>query len=152
MTSMPRHHVRRSAEHTDDWASNETIEGGYMKSFARKLESMKPLGPHRLGLLAVIFAVTLLAGKADAQSGWFTASIGLLETDSNGSINVYFSANSQCGTSRLVYVHSIGSDDAKAMLAALLSWQAQSMQVSVYVSQCTSGYGAFTAAYSGISE
>jgi hypothetical protein len=124
-----------------------------MKSFVRRLESMKFSSPHRLGLLAFIFALTLLGSKADAQSGWFTASISLLETDSTGSINVYFSANTQCGTSRLTYVHSIiGSDDAKAMLAALLSWQAQSMQVSVYVAQCSGGYGKFTAAYSGISE
>jgi hypothetical protein len=124
-----------------------------MKCFARKLESMKSFSPHRLGLLALIFALTPFVSKAQPQSGWFTASISLLETDSSGSINVYFSANSQCGTSRLKYVHSIiGNDDAKAMLAALLSWQAQSMQVSVYVSQCSSGYGEFTAAYSGISE
>jgi hypothetical protein len=126
-----------------------------MKSFARKLESIKSFSPHRLGLLAFIFALTFLVSKADAQNGWFTASISLLETDSTGSINVYFSANSQCGSSRLKYVHSIvGNDDAKAMLAALLSWQAQSMQVSVYISQCVggTGYGEFTAAYSGISE
>jgi hypothetical protein len=123
-----------------------------MKSFARKLQSMKSLSPHRLGLLAVIFALTPLASKADAQSGWFTASISLLETDASGSINVYFSANTQCGSSRLLYVHSIGSDDAKAMLAALLSWQAQGLQVSTYVSRCSGGYGEFTAAYSGISD
>jgi hypothetical protein len=124
-----------------------------MKSFARKLESMKSFSPHRLGLLVLMFALTPLVSEAQVQSGWFTAAISLLETDSSGGLNVYFSANSQCGTSRLKYVHSIiGNDDAKAMLAALLSWQAQSMQVSVYVSQCSSGYGEFTAAYSGISE
>ena len=124
-----------------------------MKSFARKLELMKSFSPHRLGLLALIFSLTLFVSKADAQSGWFTASISLLETDSSGSIKVYLSANTQCGSSRLKYVHSVvGTDDAKAMLAALLSWQAQSMQVSVYVSQCSGGYGEFTAAYSGISE
>ena len=123
-----------------------------MKSFARKLELMKSFSPHRLGLLALIFSLTLFVSKADAQSGWFTASISLLETDSNGAINVYLSANSQCGSSHLTYVHSITADDAKTMLAALLSWQAQSMQVSVYVAQCSGGYGEFTAAYSGISE
>ena len=124
-----------------------------MQSFAGKLESMKSFSPRRLGLLALMFALTPLVSEAQAQSGWFTASISLLETDSSGGINVYFSANSQCGTSRLKYVHSIiGNDDAKAMLAALLSWQAQSMQVSVYVSQCSGGYGEFTAAYSGISQ
>ena len=124
-----------------------------MKSFARKLDSMNSFSPHRLGLLSIIFALTLFVSKADAQSGWFTASISLLETDSTGSINVYLSTNTQCGSSRLKYVHSIvGNDDAKAMLAALLSWQAQSMQVSVYVAQCSGGYGEFTAADSGISE
>jgi hypothetical protein len=124
-----------------------------MKSFARKLESMKAFSPHRLGLLAVIFALTLLTSKADAQTGgWFTASISLLETDSTGSINVYLSGNSQCGSSRLIYVHSITADDAKAMLASLLSWQAQGMQVSVYVQQCSGGYGTFTSAYAGISN
>jgi hypothetical protein len=125
-----------------------------MRSFA-KLESMRSFSPHRLGLLAFIFGLTLLVSKADAQNSWFTASISLLETDLNGNINVYFSANTQCGTSHLIYVHSIiGNDDAKAMLAALLSWQAQSMQVSVYVGQCFGGkgYGQFTAAYSGASN
>jgi hypothetical protein len=123
-----------------------------MNSFVRKLESMKSFRPPRLGLLAFIFALTLLATKADAQNGWFTASISLIEIDSKGDLDVYFSANSTCGSSLLTYVHSIiGNDDAKAMLAALLAWQAQSMQVSVYVSQCVSGtaYGQFTAAYSG---
>jgi hypothetical protein len=132
----------------------ETIEGEYMKSFARKLESMKSFSPHRLGPLALIFALTLLVSKADA-SGWFTASISMLETDSNGTINVYFSADNECGSTRLTYVHSIiGNDDAKAMLAALLAWQAQSMQVSVYIPQCFAGmaYGEFDAAYSGISQ
>jgi hypothetical protein len=134
-----------------------------MKSFARKLGSMKSFSPHRLGLAAFIFALTLLVisaltllvSKADAQSGWFTSSISLLETDSTGSINVYFSANTPCGSSRLKYVHSIiGNDDAKAILAALLAWQAQSTQVTVYVSQCVggTGYGEFNAAYSGISD
>jgi hypothetical protein len=123
-----------------------------MKSFAGKLESLKSFSPHRLGLLALIFSLTLFVSKADAQSGWFTASISLLETDSTGSINVYFSGNSQCGTSRLIYVHSITADDAKAMLASLLSWQAQGMQVSVYVQQCSGGYGTFIAAYAGISN
>jgi hypothetical protein len=39
------------------------------------------------------------------------------------------------------------------MLAALLAWQAQSMQVTVYVQQCIGGTvaGKFDAAYSGIS-
>jgi hypothetical protein len=123
-----------------------------MKPFARKLESMKPFNPHRLGLLAFIFALALFASKADAINGWFTASISLIQIDSTGTINVYLSANSECGSSRLTYVHSIvGNDDAKAMLAALLSWQAQSMQVSVYVTQCVGGtaYGVFDAAYSG---
>ena len=122
-----------------------------MKSFARKLESMKSFSPHRLGLPAFIFALTLLASKADAQqNGWFTASISLLQTDSTGSINVYFSGNTPCGSSRLKYVNSIvGNDDAKAMLAALLAWQAQNMQVSVYVSECQTGSGVFTSAYSG---
>jgi hypothetical protein len=122
-----------------------------MKSFARKLGSMKSLSPHRLGLLAVIFGLTLLTGKAEAN-GWFTASISLLEVDSNGAINVYFGATTECGTSRLVYVHPIvGADDAKAMFAALLSWQAQGLQVSVYIPQCLggTGYGQFNAAYSG---
>jgi hypothetical protein len=126
-----------------------------MKSFARKLESMKPLRPLRLGLLTSIFALTLLVSKADAQSGWFTGAISLLMTDSNGSINVYFTGNSPCGSTRLIYVHPvIGNDDAKAMLAALLSWQAQSMQVTVYVAECVggTGYGEFSAAYSGIGE
>jgi hypothetical protein len=139
-----------------DWQlDKQRLKELYMKSFARKLESMKSFSPHRLGLLAFIFALTFLVSKADAQNGWFTSSIALLETDSNGSINVYFSAKSQCGTSRLIYVHPIiGSDDAKAMLAALLAWQAQSMQVSVYVQQCFggTGYGQFTAAYAGISN
>jgi hypothetical protein len=122
-----------------------------MKSFARKLESMKSFNPHRRGLLALIFALTLLAGKADAETGWFTASISLLYIDFTGTINVYFSANSTCGSTRLTYVHSIvGNDDAKAMLAALLSWQAQSMPVSVNVTQCVgTAYGEFNAAYSG---
>jgi hypothetical protein len=125
-----------------------------MKSFARKLESMKTFRPLWLGLLGFVFALTLPVSKADAQNGWFTASISLLYVDSNGSIDVYFSANTVCGTSRLSYVHSITSDDAKAMLAALLSWQAQSMPVSVYVSQCVggAGYGQFDAAYSGTSN
>jgi hypothetical protein len=124
-----------------------------MKSFARKFESMRSFSPHRLGLRALIFALTLFVSEADAANGWFTASISLLETDSSGSINVYFSADTQCGSSRMTYVHSIvGNDDAKAMLAALLSWQAQGLQVSVYVAQCSGGYGEFTAAYSGISE
>ena len=125
-----------------------------MKSFARKLGSMKSLSPHRLGLLAVIFGLTLLTSNAEAN-GWFTASISLLEVDSTGSINVYFSANTECGTSRLVYVHPIiGADDAKAMFAALLSWQAQGLQVTVYIPQCLggTGYGQFTAAYSGASN
>ena len=123
-----------------------------MKSFARKLESMKSFSPHRLGLLVLMFALTPLVSEAQVQSGWFTASISLLETDSSGGLNVYFSANSQCGTSRLIYVHSITADDAKAMLASLLSWQAQGMQVSVYVQQCSGGYGTFIAAYAGISN
>ena len=123
-----------------------------MNSFVRKLESMKSFRPPRLGLLAFIFALTLLGTKADAQNGWFTASISLLEVDSNGAINVYFGATTECGTSRLVYVHPIvGADDAKAMFAALLSWQAQGLQVSVYIPQCLggTGYGQFNAAYSG---
>jgi hypothetical protein len=125
-----------------------------MKSFARKLGSMKSLSPHRLGLLAVIFGLALLTSKAEA-SGWFTSSIALLEVDSSGGINVYFSTNTECGSSRLVYVHPIiGADDAKAMLAALLSWQAQGLQVSVYIPTCLSGtgYGQFGAAYSGASN
>jgi hypothetical protein len=124
-----------------------------MKSFAR-LESMKFFSPHRLGLLAVVFALTLVVSKADAQNGWFTASISLLETDEIGNISVYFNANTQCGSSHLIYVHPIiGHDDAKAMLAALLSWQAQSMQVSVYA-ECypALNYGQFTAAYAGASN
>ena len=124
-----------------------------MKSFARKLESMKSFSPQRLGLLAFIFALTLLVRKADAQSGWFTASISGIEIYSTGSINVYFNADSECGSSGLTYVHSIvGNDDAKAMLAALLAWQAQSLQVSVYIPQCVggTGYGQFDAA-TGIS-
>ena len=123
-----------------------------MKSFARKLESMKSFSPHRLGPLAPIFALTLLVSKADAQSGWFTGSISLLYLDSTGNIYVHFSATSPCGSSSLKYVNSIiGNDDAKAMLAALLAWQAQSMQVSVSVTQCVAGmaYGVFDAAYSG---
>ncbi len=123
-----------------------------MKSFARKLESLKCFGPHRLGLLGSIFALTLFASNAEA--GWFTASIASLQVDSNGAINVYFNANSQCGSARLVYVHSvIGTDDGKAMFAALLAWQAQSLQVSVYIPQCIggTGYGQFDAA-TGISQ
>jgi hypothetical protein len=123
-----------------------------MKSFARKPGSMKFVSRHRLGLglLAFVFGLTLLVGKADAQNGWFTASISLIELDSKGDLNVYFAANSTCGSSLLTYVHPIiGNDDAKAMLAALLAWQAQNMQVSVYVSECQTGSGVFTSAYSG---
>lgn len=113
---------------------------------------MKSFGPRRLGLMAAIFCLTLLTSTAEAATGWFTASISLLEVDSNGKINVYFNANTTCGTSHLVYVHTlIGNDDAKAMFAALLSWQAQGLQVAVYIPDCLggTGYGEFDAAYSG---
>jgi hypothetical protein len=122
-----------------------------MKFFARKPGSTKSLSPQRLGLLAAIFGLTLLASEADAGNGWFTSSISLLELDSGGNISVYFGANTDCGTSRLVYVHPVSTDDAKAMLASLLAWQAQGLQVSVYLQQCVSGtgYGQFSAAYSG---
>jgi hypothetical protein len=122
-----------------------------MKSFVRNLGSLKCFSPHRLGLLGSIFALTFLASNADA--GWFTASISSLEVDSTGAINVYFNANSECGSTRLIYVHPlIGTDDGKAMFAALLAWQAQSLQVSVYIPQCVggTGYGQFDAA-TGIS-
>ena len=125
-----------------------------MKSFGRKLESIKSFSPHRLGLLAVVFALTLVVSKADAQNGWFTASISLIETDVSGNLSVYFNGNTQCGSAHLIYAHSIiGHDDAKAMLAALLSWQAQSMQVSVFA-ECypALNYGQFTAAYAGASN
>jgi hypothetical protein len=117
-----------------------------MKSFARKLESLKCFSPHRLGLLGSILALTLLASKADAA--WFTASISNLTLDSTGTIHVYFNASTECGSTYLTYVHSVvGTDDGKAMLAALLAWQAQSMQVSVYIQKCTSGdTGQFDAA------
>jgi hypothetical protein len=96
--------------------------------------------------LAIAFAIAIPA-KA---SGWRTTSITQIEIDSTGIINVYFTSNSECGSTRLVYVNSvIGNDDAKAMYAALLSWQAQGRGVNVYVISCFAGsnYGQFSAAY-----
>ena len=71
-----------------------------MKSFVRRLESMKTFSPYRLGVLAVIFALTLLGGKADAQNGWYTAPVALLYVDSTGTINLYLGANTGCGSAR----------------------------------------------------
>jgi hypothetical protein len=118
-----------------------------MKSLAGKLASLKSFRLHRLGLLGSVFALTLFA--TDANAAWFRGSISILEVDSTGAINVYFNANTECGSPRLVYVHSlVGTDDGKAMFAALLAWQAQNLQVSVYVPRCIggTGYGQFDAA------
>lgn len=83
-------------------------------------------------------------------TGWLSTSIAQIQLDSSGLINVYLASNTECGSTRLVYVNSvIGNDDAKAILAALLSWQAQGKSVNVYVSSCYSGsnYGQFSSAY-----
>jgi hypothetical protein len=99
-------------------------------------------------MIALAMAVGLIL-PAEA-GGWLSTSIASIEFDSSGGINVYFTSNSECGSSRLVYVNSvIGNDDAKGMLAMLLSFQAQGKAVNVYVSNCFSGsnYGQFTAVY-----
>jgi hypothetical protein len=99
------------------------------------------------GSVALILAMGLaLPVRA---TGWFTGTIAQIEIDSAGTVNVFFTASTECGSTRMVYLNSlIGNDDAKAMLAALLAWQAQAKQVNVYVGNCSGGtYGQFTAAY-----
>jgi hypothetical protein len=99
------------------------------------------------GSIALIFALGLALPVQ--ATGWFGGVIAQIEVDAAGTINVFFTANTECGSTRLVYLNSlIGNDDAKAMLAALLSWQAQAKPVNVYVGNCSGGtYGQFTAAY-----
>jgi len=98
---------------------------------------------------ALAMAFGLNAASAFA-SGWWSGTVSQIEVDSTGAINAYLgnTANNECGSNRALYVHSLtGNDDAKAVLASLLAWQAQGNVVQFYISACNTNIALFTAAY-----
>ena len=102
--------------------------------------------------LRVIGGAALALGMVGPvmAAGWYSGSIAQVQVDSSGSINVYLSntGNNECGSTRVNYVnHVIGNDDAKAILAALLAWQAQGLTVQTYIQSCAGNYGIFSSAY-----
>jgi hypothetical protein len=95
-------------------------------------------------IVSAIAACMSFAPRADAAS-WYSAPIDHIELTSTGDIIVFLkgTANHECGSKRVDY--AVPNDAAgKAILAALLSWQAQDKNVNVYISSCSGTAGVFT--------
>ena len=94
----------------------------------------------RVDCLRVAFALTMAAlmfsGPAVA-AGWYSGSIAQVELTSIGEITVFLvaPANHECGSKRLDYV-TPNDAPGRAMLAALLAWQAQDKPIRAYIANC----------------
>jgi len=98
--------------------------------------------------LAVIAAFGLtVAFVPAARAGWFAGTIANVQVGSDGWILLFLNATSECGGTEAIYTKTIyGNDDAKAILAMLLAWQAEGTVVRVAMGTCSGTTGTFTAA------
>ena len=94
-------------------------------------------------LIALSALVSQLSPPAQA-AGWYSGAISHIELTSLGEILLFLDApaNHECGSKRVDYV-TPNDAPAKAMLAALLAWQAQGRHVKVYIASCSGTVGFF---------
>jgi hypothetical protein len=96
---------------------------------------------------AAAFALAV-AFAPSANAGWNSGTVGIIQVDFNGYLNLFLSAVTECGGTQVSYMRPIiGSDDGKAILAAALAWQAQGNTVTVNITSCNGTIGVFNAVH-----